>query len=134
MTTEFVISTKFIALVSYTNIFILFARASVHFPFSSRKTPRFSSLSIGSSSKLDENTSFLQSQLEFEKGSETVEGGEMPEILQENYSLGLIKSSSPNRKRVSPPHWEFEQSPNRTICRKLILQSIPSFPSFTPKQ
>lgn len=101
-------------------------RSSVQLPFSSRKLPQSSSLATGSSSRLDgnqyfENTSF--------------HGVEMPEILQGNYSsLGLIKSSSPNRKRVSPPHCEFEQSPNRTISRKLILQSVPSFPSLTPKQ
>ncbi|XP_057783368.1 protein tesmin/TSO1-like CXC 3 isoform X2 [Salvia miltiorrhiza] len=41
-----------------------------------------------------------------------------------------IKSSSPNRKRVSPP----QTSSGLRSSRKLVLQSIPSFPSLTPNQ
>lgn len=42
---------------------------------------------------------------------------------------GVTKTSSPNGKRVSPPHSVAGASPNRKGGRKLILRSIPSFPS-----
>ncbi|XP_078180314.1 protein tesmin/TSO1-like CXC 2 [Carex rostrata] len=42
---------------------------------------------------------------------------------------GVTKTSSPNGKRVSPPHSGVGASPNRKGGRKLILKSIPSFPS-----
>ncbi|KAJ4744597.1 Protein tesmin/TSO1-like CXC 2 [Rhynchospora pubera] len=42
---------------------------------------------------------------------------------------GVTKTSSPNGKRVSPPHSSTGASPNRKGGRKLILKSIPSFPS-----
>ncbi|CAN1129101.1 Protein tesmin/TSO1-like CXC 2 [Linum perenne] len=64
---------------------------------------------------------------------------EMPEILRGgNFTPGMgIKISSPNSKRVSPPHhnnndMRSSTSPGRKSGRKLILQSIPSFPSLTP--
>ncbi|CAN0857078.1 Protein tesmin/TSO1-like CXC 2 [Linum grandiflorum] len=65
---------------------------------------------------------------------------EMPEILRVgSFSPGMgIKMSSPNSKRVSPPHNNKNKmvstttSPGRKSGRKLILQSIPSFPSLTP--
>ncbi|CAA3009751.1 Hypothetical predicted protein [Olea europaea subsp. europaea] len=44
-----------------------------------------------------------------------------------------IKSSSPNSKRVSPHQSGLGTSPEVRRGRKLILQSIPSFPSLTPK-
>ncbi|GMP77126.1 hypothetical protein CsSME_00033508 [Camellia sinensis var. sinensis] len=113
-------------------------RASVQLPFSKNKPPR-SFLSIGSSSGFFGNQrfgkpSFLPPQPKFEKPIQTVQEDEMPEILQGNCSpIGAIKSASPNSKRVSPPHCDFGSSPGRRSSRKLILQSIPSFPSLNPK-
>lgn len=79
---------------------------------------------------------FLQPQHKFEKQIPAIEEDEMPEILQGNCSPignGGIKSGSPNSKRVSPPHCDFGSTPSRRSSRKLILQSIPSFPCLTPK-
>jgi hypothetical protein len=42
-----------------------------------------------------------------------------------------VKTTSPNGKRVSPPHHTLSISPNRKGGRKLILKTIPSFPSLT---
>ncbi|XP_052191424.1 protein tesmin/TSO1-like CXC 2 isoform X2 [Diospyros lotus] len=115
------------------------ARASVQLPFSSKsKPPRSSFLSIGSSSGFYGSQRFgkpnlLQPQPQFEKQIESVQEDEMPDILRGNCSpVSGIKSASPNSKRVSPPHGDF-LSPARRSSRKLILQSIPSFPSLTPK-
>uniref|UniRef100_A0A2P2IYW8 Protein tesmin/TSO1-like CXC 2 isoform X1 n=1 Tax=Rhizophora mucronata TaxID=61149 RepID=A0A2P2IYW8_RHIMU len=56
----------------------------------------------------------------------------MPEILRGNNSPTTgIKTCSPNSKRISPPHGNLGSSPRRS-GRKLMLQSIPSFPSLTP--
>ncbi|KAA8548669.1 hypothetical protein F0562_000353 [Nyssa sinensis] len=117
-----------------------FSRSSIQLPFSSKgKPPRSSFLSIGSSSGLYTSQRFgkpnlLQPQPKFEKHFQTIREDAMPEILQGNCSpISGIKTSSPNSKRVSPPHSEFGLSPGRRSSRKLILQSIPSFPSLTPK-
>ncbi|XP_057539660.1 protein tesmin/TSO1-like CXC 2 isoform X1 [Amaranthus tricolor] len=45
-----------------------------------------------------------------------------------------VKSASPNCKRISSPHCNFETSPSWRSCRKLILRSIPSMPTFTPEK
>lgn len=59
---------------------------------------------------------------------------EIPEILQNNASPNSgVKLSSPKSKRVSPPHGNIGQSPGQRSSRRLILQSIPSFPALTPK-
>ncbi|KAK4790663.1 hypothetical protein SAY86_017967 [Trapa natans] len=59
---------------------------------------------------------------------------EMPEILRGSTTPNAdIKTASPNRKRVSPPHGELDSSPSLRSSRRLILQSIPSFPSLTPQ-
>ncbi|KAK6117194.1 hypothetical protein DH2020_049073 [Rehmannia glutinosa] len=115
-------------------------RQSVQLPFSSKKKPpRSSFLSIGSSSGLNARQAFgkpgfLQPPPKFDKQFETVREDEMPEFLQEGSSpVSGIKLSSPNRKRVSPPR-SVEMSPGLRSSRKLILQSIPSFPSLTPNQ
>lgn len=44
---------------------------------------------------------------------------------------GAVKTASPNGKRVSPPLNGFAVSPNLRGGRKLILKSVPSFPSLT---
>lgn len=120
-----------------------FPRPLVQVAFSSKKKPPRSSLagSIGTSSLHGSNqglakTAFLPPpQPKFDKQFEAaVVEDEMPEILQGNGSpISGIKSASPNSKRVSPPHCNFGISPGRRSSRKLILQSIPAFPSLTPK-
>ncbi|CAA6658526.1 unnamed protein product [Spirodela intermedia] len=57
---------------------------------------------------------------------------EMPDIL--SYSLlpaSAKNTTSPNRKRISPPHHGVNLSPSRKGGRKLILRSIPSLPPLT---
>ncbi|CAK9154415.1 unnamed protein product [Ilex paraguariensis] len=117
-----------------------FSRQLAQQPFSSKfKLPRSSFLSIGSSSGLygsqrSGKPSFCQPPTKFEKHFQTVREDEMPEILHGNCSpISGVKSASPNNKRVSPPHCDFGLSPGQRSSRKLILQSIPSFPSLTPK-
>ncbi|GAB2294757.1 hypothetical protein Dimus_028951 [Dionaea muscipula] len=77
-------------------------------------------------------TTFLRSQHNnTEKRNQAVSEDDLPVVLQGNGSPGNgIKTLSPNSKRVSPPHHDIEKSlsgPKTT--RKLILQSIPAFPS-----
>lgn len=105
------------------------------------KPPRSSFLCIGSSSGLFAGQGvvgrpdFFPPQPKFEKPFESIQEDEMPEILQQGGTsspISGIKTASPNRKRVSPPHCDFANSPGRRSSRKLILQSIPSFPSLTP--
>ncbi|XP_058202155.1 protein tesmin/TSO1-like CXC 2 isoform X2 [Rhododendron vialii] len=115
-------------------------RELVRLPFSSKsKPPRSSFLSIGSSSSFYGSQKFgkpnFLPQPKFEKRIQAVPEDEMPELLQGNCSpISGIKSASPNSKRVSPPHCsDFGVSPGRRSSRKLILRSIPSFPSLNPK-
>nr|GME21159.1 protein tesmin/TSO1-like CXC 2 isoform X2 [Ipomoea batatas] len=122
-------------------------RPQMQFPFSSKnKPPRSSFLSIGSSSGSASQglgrPSFFQSLPKFDKQFETIkeDENEMPDVLQTacRSPISGIKSGSPNSKRVSPPHHHSEfgtsSSPGRRSSRKLILQSIPTFPSLTPNQ
>ncbi|XP_028797473.1 protein tesmin/TSO1-like CXC 2 isoform X1 [Neltuma alba] len=74
--------------------------------------------------------SILRSQPKFEKQFKPVSNDEMPEVLRGDGSPS-IKTSSPNGKRISSPNCDFGSSPSRRSGRKLILQSIPSFPSLT---
>ncbi|KAF7806886.1 protein tesmin/TSO1-like CXC 2 [Senna tora] len=73
----------------------------------------------------------LRSQPKFEKQFKTISDDEMPEVLRGDGSPS-IKTSSPNGKRISSPNCDFGSSPSRRSGRKLILQSIPSFPSLNP--
>ncbi|XP_076903063.1 protein tesmin/TSO1-like CXC 2 [Bidens hawaiensis] len=105
-----------------------FGRKSIPLPNSTKGKPPRSFLNIGSSAsqrfgKLNHfkvNMSKLQ----------TVGENEIPDILEENNGLPIsgVKSCSPNSKRVSPPH----SGTGQRSSRKLILQSIPSFPCLTP--
>ncbi|XP_030543477.1 CRC domain-containing protein TSO1-like [Rhodamnia argentea] len=75
-------------------------------------------------------------QPEFEKhydfNNNNNDGGKMPEVLQSNDTPStVIKTASPKCKRVSPPHSDFGSSPPLRNGRRLILKSIPSFPSLT---
>ncbi|KAL2530516.1 Protein tesmin/TSO1-like CXC 2 [Forsythia ovata] len=113
-------------------------RQSLQHPFSSKnKLPGPSFPTIGSSSGSYSShgfgkPSFFQPPTRFDKHLETVLEDEMPDFLQAPSPTSCIKTSSPNSKRVSPPH-TVGMSPIMRSSRKLILQSIPSFPSLTPK-
>ncbi|KAJ8627014.1 hypothetical protein MRB53_020321 [Persea americana] len=109
--------------------------------FSNGKPPRPSLVTGGSSSSCVntcqplKKSDFLQHQLTFEKHFQINPEDETPEILRGHCSPGSgVKTTSPNGKRVSPPNRELGLSPGQrsTSTRKLILQSIPSFPSLTP--
>lgn len=116
------------------------SRQLVPVSFSSKsKPPRSSVFSIGSSSGLYASQklgkpNILRPQAKFDqRHNQTVPEDEMPEILQGDCSPTTgVKTASPNSKRVSPP-CTFGSSPGRRSGRKLILQSIPSFPSLTPQ-
>lgn len=61
-----------------------------------------------------------------------------PEILKEaSTPITSVKASSPNKKRVSPPHkhiqglWSSSSGGLRS-GRKFILKAVPSFPPLTP--
>ncbi|KAK9070947.1 hypothetical protein SSX86_009515 [Deinandra increscens subsp. villosa] len=106
-----------------------FGRQSIPLPNSSKGKPPRSFLAIGSSSnprfgKLNHFKGVMNKQLQ------TVGENEIPDILEENNGSPIsgVKSCSPNSKRVSPPHSGMGQRSSR----KLILQSIPSFPCLTP--
>ncbi|KAK4482859.1 hypothetical protein RD792_010031 [Penstemon davidsonii] len=119
-------------------------RQSVQRPFSSKKKPPRSSFpSIGSSSSVfyDSSQSYgKQSSFQpppppkFVEHFETIGEDEIPEFLQCVSPISGIKMSSPNQKRVSPPHGVGMSPGGLRSSRKLILQSIPSFPSLTPNQ
>ncbi|KAK9160906.1 hypothetical protein Syun_007247 [Stephania yunnanensis] len=88
-------------------------RTSVHLPFSIGKPPQ----------------SPLPPQRRFEKHFQVIPDDETPEILKNCSPISGVKTSSPNCKRISPPHNAFVSSPGRRSSRKLILRSIPAFPS-----
>jgi len=104
-------------------------------PFSSKgKAPRsfvttISGSALFGSQKLGKPNSLWPQSKHFQ----TVPDDEMPEILLGDTSpVTCIKTSSPNGKRISSPSCDLGSSPSRRGGRKLILQSIPSFPSLTP--
>ncbi|KAM0846222.1 hypothetical protein ACQ4PT_055817 [Festuca glaucescens] len=96
--------------------------------FSNAKPPRPTKPRSGSSSRSSKAPETVHSR-KIPKVAESVFDEEMPDILKEASSPGIVKTSSPNGKRVSPPHNAVSISPNRKGGRKLILKSIPSFPS-----
>ncbi|XP_039071177.1 protein tesmin/TSO1-like CXC 2 isoform X1 [Hibiscus syriacus] len=111
-------------------------RPLVQLPFSSKSKPPRSFITIGSSSGLYTGNKYgkpniIRPQRIIEKRFQD----ETPEILRGNFSPeNGIKTLSPNSKRISPPQCEFGSTPGGARSgRKLILQSIPSFPSLTPK-
>lgn len=117
-------------------------RSLVSLPFSSKGKPPRSFMTVGSSSSSSaffngqryEKPNILRPQTKFEKQFQTVPEDEMPEILRGTLTPGGGVKTSPNSKRISPPHYELggsSSSPSRKSGRKLILQSIPSFPSLT---
>ncbi|KAF8037939.1 hypothetical protein BT93_B0704 [Corymbia citriodora subsp. variegata] len=118
-----------------------FRRPLVQLAFPSKlKQPRSSFVTIGSSyalhsgQKMGKPDLLLPPPPKFEKLPLTNTDDEIPEILcSSSTPTASIKSTSPNSKRVSPPHSDFGTSPNLRSGRRLILQSIPSFPSLTPQ-
>ncbi|KAH9611436.1 hypothetical protein KSS87_000167 [Heliosperma pusillum] len=70
-----------------------------------------------------------------EQKQELVPDDEASEALDGDYPIPTtsVKSTSPNCKRISSRHPDFETSPDWKSCRKLILQSIPTF-STIPKE
>lgn len=121
-------------LQSFNITFSLVSSSIQPFSSKSKKPPRSSLLSIGGSSGIYGTPRFgklnpLQPLAKIHNDKKD----EMPEILQGNASPNSgVKSGSPNSKRVSPPQ-SIGLSPGQRSSRKLILQSIPSFPSLTPK-
>uniref|UniRef100_A0A7N0VBN7 CRC domain-containing protein n=1 Tax=Kalanchoe fedtschenkoi TaxID=63787 RepID=A0A7N0VBN7_KALFE len=113
------------------------SRLAVKLQFPSKGKPmRSSFLSIGSSFGSQNDTrgvklSSIPLPPKFEKSLPTTHAEEeMPELLQKQGSpRNIIKSGSPNGKRVSPPQCKSRPSPSRRSTRRLILQAIPSFPS-----
>uniref|UniRef100_A0A7N1A7N9 CRC domain-containing protein n=1 Tax=Kalanchoe fedtschenkoi TaxID=63787 RepID=A0A7N1A7N9_KALFE len=114
-------------------------RMPVQLPFSSKgKPPRSSFLTVGSASGLQASQKFGKPnyvkpppkyQRNYPAGQNEIE---IPEMLRNNGSPNsVMKTGSPNSKRVSSPQSTFGSSPARRSTRKLILQSIPSFPSLT---
>lgn len=80
-------------------------------------------------------STFLRSHSKIEKHFRGGSADEIPTVLQNGSPpSSSIKTLSPNGKRVSPPHHSNGPSPGLRSSRKLILQSIPSFPSLTPRR
>ncbi|XP_038906811.1 protein tesmin/TSO1-like CXC 2 [Benincasa hispida] len=112
------------------------SRSLIPFPFPlKRRFPSF--LNDESSSRLLsvrfklEKHGITQTEPKFEK---TPCEDVMPETLCNGCPSSTgVKSVSPNSKRVTlpPPQGDFRPLPSTRIGRKLILQSIPSFPSLT---
>ncbi|KAE9612820.1 putative transcription factor Tesmin family [Lupinus albus] len=116
----------------------LLSRTLLPLPFSSNgKPPRSfvttisSSALFASSQKLGKpNSLWSQS-----KHAQTVPDDEIPDALcSDNSPVTCIKTSSPKGKRISSPKCDLGSSPSRKGGRKLILQSIPSFPSLANQQ
>lgn len=67
-----------------------------------------------------------------------IEDDHTPEILKENpIPITAVKVSSPNKKRVSPPHSRLHELGSSSSAglrsgRKFILKAVPSFPPLTP--
>ncbi|XP_021828730.1 CRC domain-containing protein TSO1-like isoform X2 [Prunus avium] len=76
--------------------------------------------------------------LDFENGLYDILQDDTPEILKDTSTpIRSLKVSSPNKKRVSPPHshnHELGASSSGALRsgRKFILKAVPSFPPLTP--
>ncbi|KAF8090216.1 hypothetical protein N665_0482s0013 [Sinapis alba] len=107
-------------------------------PFLSRNKllPTQFSDGAGSSSFRKPDGDLTQSMNELETVTED-KTETMPEILNTS-PITTVKAISPNSKRVSPPHIGSSESGSilgkRSNGRKLILRSIPAFPSLNPNQ
>lgn len=80
----------------------------------------------------------LREAVDFDGGLFSLMGDDTPEILKETpMPPDAVKVSSPNKKRVSPPHGRgtglgSSSSAGLRTGRKFILQAVPSFPPLTP--
>lgn len=116
-----------------------FLRLSVEMPFySSSKPPQPIRLSIGRSPAFYGTHMIRKSELvilqsKLDNVTTILQDDDTPAILKSTAtSTTGLKVASPNGKRVSPPHNGAGLTPpNRKGCRKLILKSIPSFPSLS---
>ncbi|XP_038704263.1 protein tesmin/TSO1-like CXC 3 isoform X2 [Tripterygium wilfordii] len=122
---------------------IQLSRPLLQLPFSSKNKLPPSIIVGGSTSQFVASTkrygkpNILRYQPKVEKHCQTIQEDEIPEILRGNCSPSTgIKTASPNKKRVTPPYCDMgsSSSPGLRSGRKLILQSIPSFPSLTTQQ
>ncbi|XP_039140293.1 protein tesmin/TSO1-like CXC 2 [Dioscorea cayenensis subsp. rotundata] len=100
------------------------------------RPPQTLAPTVGDSSQLESCTTLRNCDIplpqcgKFGSLGKSILGDDTPAILRGNRSLiSGVKASSPNRKRVSPPHIGTRLTPNHKGGRKLILKSIPSFPS-----
>nr|GEX40433.1 protein tesmin/TSO1-like CXC 2 isoform X2 [Tanacetum cinerariifolium] len=109
-----------------------FGRQSIPFVNSSKGKPPRAFLAIGGSSSSQRFGKLNPFKGGENKQLQTVGENEIPEILEGNNGSPIsgVKSCSPNSKRVSPPH--SGGGMGQRSSRKLILQSIPSFPCLTP--
>lgn len=102
---------------------------------SSGQTPLSSSLTPVTSASFNSSATLRRfemplSQCKLGKLARVDSEDETPAILKGNVSpINSVKATSPNQKRVSPPQFGTRLSPNHKGGRKLILKSIPSFPS-----
>ncbi|KAL3844092.1 hypothetical protein ACJIZ3_001495 [Penstemon smallii] len=80
----------------------------------------------------------LHQMFEFDSELSNKMQDDTPDILKDNPTpLNVVKVSSPNKKRVSPPHGsprELRSSSSAGLRsgRKFILKAVPPFPSLTP--
>uniref|UniRef100_A0A0D3GMV8 CRC domain-containing protein n=1 Tax=Oryza barthii TaxID=65489 RepID=A0A0D3GMV8_9ORYZ len=119
----------FLELVPITPPFVVSSSLLKPPNFSSAKPPRPTKARSNSSRSSSKAPGAVHSQ-KFSKIANSGLNEEMPDILRDDASPGnCVKTSSPNGKRVSPPHNALSVSPSRKGGRKLILKSIPSFPS-----
>ncbi|XP_057962064.1 protein tesmin/TSO1-like CXC 2 isoform X3 [Malania oleifera] len=116
------------------------SRSPIQLPFTFTSKPLGSSLlAAGSSPELSTcqklgKSGFSSREPKFERHLQMIPEDSTPEILKGNNSdCNGVKSASPNCKRVSPPHLKLGPS-SVWSSRKLILKSIPSFPSLTPRR
>ncbi|GAV81174.1 CXC domain-containing protein [Cephalotus follicularis] len=70
--------------------------------------------------------------LQFKACLRAIPEDETPEILKSSSPIREVKLASPNSKRVSPPHHQLQSSAVRHSNRKLVLISVPPYPSLNP--
>lgn len=104
----------------------------------SSKKPRSSTKLVGHPSRLCNSQAPLKTDIllaQFGNYAEMVLGDSTSDNLKGNSSPQTsVKVVSPNKKRVSPPRMGTGLSPICKSGRKLILKSIPSFPSLGEDQ
>eukprot|EP00257_Ricinus_communis_P024437 XP_015584641.1 protein tesmin/TSO1-like CXC 3 isoform X1 [Ricinus communis] len=115
------------------------ARSSIQLPMTFSGMLSRSLSAVGGSTQMRTSQKLgteVSCQPKFETHLQVIPEEEAPETLTSNCSaISGVKSTSPNCKRVSPPHHGFGASANWKSSRKLILRSVPPFPSLnSPNQ